>query len=332
VAALYFHVMRHDPAAPMLPERDRFILSAGHKCMALYAALAEAGYFDEALLDTYGKLNTKLPGHPDMYKLPGVEANTGALGHGMSISVGMALGLRLDGGDARVFTLLGDGELPEGSNWEAASAASHHKLDNLTAIVDWNGLQISGAVKDVMNMEPIGKRFASFGWATREIDGNNMNEIVGALDAVPFKKGKPSVIIARTIKAKGLSFAENKAEYHYWKPKDNELIIAERELFETERLLADLGEKVSEEDKTQLNDELAKLKAVSDPLHHETMTEDETAALKTACEEYMKTLGEFSQKLYSQNPPEGAAPEPGDYGPDHNHGDPNVFDGDFTEK
>ena len=238
VAALYFHAMRHTPANPRLAERDRFILSAGHKCMALYAALAEAGYFDESLLDTYGKLNTKLPGHPDMHKLPGVEANTGALGHGLSIAVGMALGLRLDGAAARVFALLGDGELPEGSNWEAASAASHYKLDNLTAIVDWNGLQISGPTKEVMNMEPIGKRFAAFGWAYREIDGNNMHEIVDALSALPFKKRKPSLIVARTVKAKGLSFAEGRVDYHYWKPKEDELLRAENELHDSEQRLA----------------------------------------------------------------------------------------------
>ena len=230
VAALYFYAMRHDPRQPQLPERDRFILSAGHKSMALYAALAEAGYFDESILDTYGKLNTKLPGHPDMYKLPGVEANTGALGHGLSIAVGMALGFRLDKTQSRVFVVLGDGELPEGSNWEAAAAASHHKLDNLVAIVDWNGLQISGATKDVMNMEPIGGRFNAFGWSYREIDGNNMREIVDALDALPYDKGAPSVIVARTIKAKGLSFAENRVDYHYWKPKEDELRAAEVEL------------------------------------------------------------------------------------------------------
>ena len=259
VTALYFRTMRHDPGLPGYAGRDRFILSAGHKCMALYAALAEAGYFDESILDTYGALNTKLPGHPDMHKLPGVEANTGALGHGLSISVGMALGLRMEGlaqnEDAyagkkgssrnknascpRVFTVLGDGELPEGSNWEAASAASHYKLDNLTAIIDWNGLQISGGVKDVMNMEPIGKKFTAFGWAQREIDGNNMEEVARTLDALPFKKGKPSVIIARTVKAKGLPFAEGKAEYHYWKPKADELHMAEQILSTAERQAAD---------------------------------------------------------------------------------------------
>jgi transketolase len=230
VSALYFHTMHHDPNNPKLPERDRFVLSAGHKCLALYAVLAEAGYFDESVLDTYGKLNTKIPGHPDMYKLPGVEANTGALGHGLSISVGMALGLRHDGLKSRVFTLLGDGELPEGSNWEAASAAAHYRLDSLTAIVDANGLQISGRAKDIMSMEPIAGRFAAFGWAVREIDGNDMGQVVSALDGLPYAMGKPNLIVARTLKSKGLSFAENKVEYHYWKPDANELALAEREL------------------------------------------------------------------------------------------------------
>jgi transketolase len=230
ISALYFHAMNYDPKNPKLRERDRFVLSAGHKCMAQYAVLAEAGYFDESVLDTYGKLNTKIPGHPDMYKLPGVEANTGALGHGLSISVGMALGLRLDGLKSRVFTLLGDGELPEGSNWEAATAASHYHLDNLTAIVDANGLQISGRAKDIMSMEPMAGRFESFGWAAREIDGNDLGQIVATLDSLPFEKGKPSVIIARTIKSKGLSFAEGKLEYHYWKPDAHELALAEKEL------------------------------------------------------------------------------------------------------
>ncbi|MDR0652643.1 MAG: transketolase, partial [Synergistaceae bacterium] len=142
VTALYFHALNIDPDDTQKPDRDRFILSAGHKCMAQYAALAERGFFDKSLLDTYGKLGTKLPGHPDMHKLPGIEANTGALGHGLSISVGMALGLRAS--RVRVFTVMGDGELPEGSNWEAAAAAAHYGLENLTVLVDDNGLQISG--------------------------------------------------------------------------------------------------------------------------------------------------------------------------------------------
>jgi len=230
VTALYFNKLHIDPENPKMPERDRFILSAGHKCMAQYAVLCERGFFDEDVLDTYGSLHTRIPGHPDMYKLPGVEANTGALGHGLSISLGMALGLRLDGYASRVFTVMGDGELAEGSNWEATAAAAHHKADNLTAIVDANGLQISGYTKDVMDFEPIAKHFEAFGWSAAEINGNNMEAVVAALDRVPFEKGKPSVIVAHTVKAKGVSFAEGKAAYHYWKPKAEELAAAVREL------------------------------------------------------------------------------------------------------
>lgn len=230
LAALYFRTMRYDPANPKLPDRDRFVLSAGHKCMALYAVLAESGFFDKSVLDTYGKLNSKIPGHPDMHKLPGVEANTGALGHGLSISVGMALGLRLKGFGSRVFTLMGDGELPEGSNWEAAAAAAHYGLDNLVAFVDANGLQISGATREIMNMQPIAARFAAFGWATREIDGNNMAQVAACLDRLPAAKGKPTLIVANTVKGKGLSFAENKVDYHYWKAGAEELAQAEKEL------------------------------------------------------------------------------------------------------
>lgn len=230
LTALYFHVMRCDPKNPGLPGRDRFVLSAGHKCMALYAVLAEKGYFDLSVLDTYGSLDAKIPGHPDMHKLPGVEANTGALGHGLSLSVGMALGLRARHPGARVFTVMGDGELPEGSNWEAAAAASHHRLDNLIAFVDANGLQISGPTREVMSMEPIGGRFAAFGWAVREIDGNDMGQIVDCLDAVSAGGGKPTMIVARTVKGKGLAFAENNVACHYWKASPEELARAEAEL------------------------------------------------------------------------------------------------------
>ena len=230
VTALYFHTMKCNPANPVLEDRDRFILSAGHKCMAQYAVLAEKGYFDKAVLDTYGKLGSKIPGHPDMHKLPGIEANTGALGHGLSISVGMALGLRSNKSSPRVFTILGDGELPEGSNWEAAAAAAMYKLDNLTAFVDDNGLQISGRTVDIMNMEPVAQHFEAFGWAVKEIDGNNMGEVVEALDHLPFERGKPSLVVAHTCKGKGLSFAENQVSYHYWKPAKEELEQAEKEL------------------------------------------------------------------------------------------------------
>ena len=153
IAALYFKVMRVDPKNPQWPERDRFVLSAGHKCLALYGALAQKGFFDKSILDTYASLGTKLGGHPDMHKLPGVETNTGALGHGLSIAGGMAMGLNMDGLDAKVYVTMGDGELAEGSNWEAAAAASHHKLDNLLVFVDRNRLQIGGRTVDVMSYD-----------------------------------------------------------------------------------------------------------------------------------------------------------------------------------
>ncbi|WP_341728900.1 transketolase [Brooklawnia sp.] len=242
ITALYFDVMNVDPSRPDWFERDRFLLSAGHKAMGQYAVLAERGYFDAALLDTYGGMKTALGGHPDMHKLPGIEGNTGALGHGLSISVGMALGLRLAATGSRVFTVLGDGELPEGSNWEAAAAAAHHRVDNLVAIVDNNDLQISGRVGDVMNMAPIAGKFEAFGWATREIDGNDMPEILDALGAAPFVPGKPSVIVAHTIKAKGISFAEDNLAYHYWKPAAGEL---ERAVMELDATIAECEQKVT---------------------------------------------------------------------------------------
>jgi len=234
-AALYFYAMNIDPKNPGMPERDRFILSAGHKCMAQYAALAERGFFDETVLDTYGQLNTKIPGHPDMHKLPGVEANTGALGHGLSIALGMALGLRMDGVKSRVFTIMGDGELTEGSNWEAAAAAAQYKAENLVVFVDCNGLQISGKTADIMDMNPAA-RFAAFGWAVTGIDGNNMGEIVRVLDSLPLAPGKPSLIVANTIKARGVSFAEGIAKYHYWKPEGDEL----------EKAVAEVEKKIKE--------------------------------------------------------------------------------------
>ncbi len=243
VTALYFYKMHCDPKNPKLEDRDRFLLSAGHKCMVQYAVLAEKGYFDKSVLDTYGGLKTLLPGHPDMHKLPGVEANTGALGHGLSLAAGMALGLRLDGKKSQVYAVMGDGELAEGSNWEAAAAAAHHRLDNLTVFVDFNGLQIGGKVQDVMNFTPIGDHFAAFGWAVKDIDGNDMSQVVEALDALPLTPGKPNLIVAHTVKSKGLSFAENKAAYHYWTPKDEELSQA---IQETEAAIARLEQEWKE--------------------------------------------------------------------------------------
>jgi transketolase len=237
MTALYFNLLRIDPQNPVWPQRDRFVLSAGHKCLVLYAALAERGFFDKSVLDTYGALDSRIPGHPNMHKLPGVETNTGALGHGLAIAGGMALGLRLDRSQAKVYVLMGDGELAEGSNWEAASAASMHKLDNLIVFVDRNKLQISGPTIEVMNYEPLDERWRSFGWAVRIIDGHDIEAIIRNVKQAPFEKGKPSVLIADTVKSKGLSFAEGKVNYHYWKAKPEEMEQAERDLDNIEHQL-----------------------------------------------------------------------------------------------
>jgi transketolase len=237
MTALYFKLMQVDPENPKWPLRDRFVLSAGHKCLVLYAALAERGFFDKSVLDTYGDLDSKLPGHPNMHKLPGVETNTGALGHGLSIAGGMALGLKIDKLPARVYVLMGDGELAEGSNWEAASAASMHKLDNLVVFVDRNKLQISGPTIEVMSYEPLDERWRSFGWGVRIIDGHDFNAIIGAVKETPFEPGKPSVIIADTIKSKGLGFAEGKVSFHYWKVIPEEMAMAEKDLDKIEEAL-----------------------------------------------------------------------------------------------
>jgi transketolase len=237
LTALYFKLLRIDPLNPSWPQRDRFVLSAGHKCLVLYAALAERGFFDKSILDTYGALDSRIPGHPNMHELPGVESNTGALGHGLSIAGGMAIGLRMDKSPARVYVLMGDGELAEGSNWEAASAASMHKLDNMIVFVDRNRLQISGPTIEVMSYEPLAERWRSFGWSVRTINGHDMEAIISNVIQAPFEKGKPSLIIADTIKSKGLSFAEGKVSYHYWKATPEELEQAERDLDNIEKQL-----------------------------------------------------------------------------------------------
>ncbi len=232
VTALYFDKMNIDPSDPGKPDRDRFLLSAGHKCLAQYSVMAERGYMDSGVLDTYGSFKACIPGHPDMHKLPGVEANTGALGHGISIAAGMAMSAKLDKEEFCVYAVTGDGELPEGSNWEAAAAAGKFGLDNLVVFVDNNGLQISGKVTDVMNMEDIQEKFRAFGWAVTEIDGNDMEQIVEVLDGLPLEKGKPNMILCHTVKAKGLSIGEGKAEYHFWNADLKELAAADRELEE----------------------------------------------------------------------------------------------------
>lgn len=239
VTALYFREMRCNAAEPNDKTRDRFILSAGHKCLAQYAALAEKGYFPKTYLDTYGSLGSHLPGHPDMHKLPGIEANTGALGHGLAIGVGMALGVRLDNLDSRIYVLMGDGELAEGSNWEAVAAAAHHKLSNLCVFVDFNGLQISGRVQGIMNLTPFGPKFESFGWNAVEINGNDMYDIVCALEYARTVTDRPTVIIAHTVKSKGISFAEDKVEYHFWSPGVEEIELAEQSVVDGANLKAE---------------------------------------------------------------------------------------------
>lgn len=230
VTALYFSKMRHKPDNPAWHERDRFILSKGHAAPLLYTALALSGYFDKGLLKTLRKIDSPLQGHPSSKMLKGVEVSTGSLGQGLSIANGIALGLRMDAIDARVYCLLGDGELQEGQVWEAAMTAAHYRLDNLCAIVDNNGLQIDGACCNVMNVEPLVEKWEGFGWNVLDIDGHNMEQIINAFEEAEKAKGKPTVIVARTVKGKGVSFFEGKVEYHGQAPTNEELERALKEL------------------------------------------------------------------------------------------------------
>ena len=214
VAALYGYKMRHDPKNPKWEGRDKLLMSKGHAAIIQYAALAELGYFPTEELVTLKKLGSILQGHPDIHKTPGIEANTGSLGQGLSISNGMALAMRLDKKDNRVYCILGDGELAEGQVWEAAMFAGARKIDNLVAIIDQNRLQATGAVADRMNSNPLPEKWRAFGWHIMEIDGHNMEEIIAALDCAETIKGQPTAIIAHTTKGKGFSFAENQAAFH----------------------------------------------------------------------------------------------------------------------
>lgn len=223
ITALYFHIMRHDPENPQWEERDRFILSKGHAAPAQYVALAEAGYFPKEDLMMLRRLGSHLQGHPDSKGTPGVEVCTGSLGQGLSMANGMALGLRLDKRNSRVYALLGDGELQEGQVWEAAMASAHYRIDNLCALVDANALQIDGEVERVMNVGPIGDKFKAFGWNVTEIDGHDMEEIIKALESAKLVKEKPTAIVARTVKGKGVPRFEHKASYHGVAPNDEEL-------------------------------------------------------------------------------------------------------------
>lgn len=215
VSALYFYKMHYDPKNPKMKDRDRFLLSKGHVAILQYAALAEAGFFPPEDLKHTKEIGSYLQGHPDVQKTPGIEAGTGSLGQGLSVGLGMALGMRLDHIDNRkVYVLIGDGELAEGQVWEAVMACGAYKADNLCAIVDKNGLQATGKIIDRFPTDPIAPKFESFGWNVIEIDGHNIGEIIDALDAADKVKGKPTVIVARTVKGKGISFAENVVGFH----------------------------------------------------------------------------------------------------------------------
>ncbi|MEG2477483.1 transketolase [Gordonibacter sp.] len=232
LTALYFGgVLKHDPENPQDASRDRFILAKGHAAPALYAVLAQAGYFPREELLSLRKLGSRLQGHPDSNQLPGVEVSTGSLGQGLSIAAGTAAGLVLEGGDQAVFALLGDGECQEGQVWEAAMFAAHRRLDNLVAIVDRNGLQIDGCTADVCDPGDLGAKFAAFGWDVHEVDGHDVSALVRALaEAKADRTGKPHVLIAHTVKGKGVSFMENEAGWHGKAPNADQLTCALSEL------------------------------------------------------------------------------------------------------
>jgi transketolase len=230
IVALYFSHMKHNPNKPCDPNRDRFILSKGHAAPALYGALAESGYFSPSELTKLRNINCMLQGHPVCLYTPGIEASTGSLGHGLSFAIGVALAGKLDEKEYQVYVMLGDGETDEGQIWEAASSASHYKLDNLTALIDRNFLQIDGNTEEVMRLESIKDRWSSFGWYVIEIDGHNMKHILEALySAINYKK-KPTIIILNTIKGKGVSFMENNIDFHGVPPNEMEYKLAMDEL------------------------------------------------------------------------------------------------------
>ena len=230
MAVLYFNELRIDEKNPRWEDRDRVVLSKGHCSPALYAALAERGFFDKEDLKSFRKIESNLQGHPDLNKVPGVDMTSGSLGQGLSVANGMAIAGKMDNKDYRVYTILGDGEIEEGQVWEAAMTANKYKLDNLCVIVDNNNLQIDGTIEEVMSSYPIDEKFKSFGFNVLNIDGNNIEEIINAFESAKKTKDKPTCIIAKTIKGKGVSFMENKAEWHGKAPSEEEYIQAMREL------------------------------------------------------------------------------------------------------
>ena len=235
LAYLYFEEMNIDPANPKKADRDRFVLSKGHASPALYSVLAERGYFSKDLITTFRKSDSILQGHPDMKHIPGVDMSTGSLGQGFSAACGMALSAKISGESWRTYAICGDGEIEEGQIWEAAMFAAHYKLDNLCLFVDFNGLQIDGAVTEVMNPCPIDEKFRSFGWNVVCINGNDLDEIEAAVNNAKSTNGKPTAIIATTVKGKGVSFMENNVSWHGSAPNEEQY----------KQAMADLGEEVS---------------------------------------------------------------------------------------
>jgi len=230
VTALYFKEMNIDPENPKMEGRDKFILSKGHAGPVQYAALAERGYFPKEEILQLRKLGNKFQGHPNMHKVPGVEMSTGSLGQGISVAAGMAMANKLDKNPGRVYVLLGDGEIQEGLVWEAAMSAAHYGLDNLVGILDWNGLQIDGKNENVMTVTPVDEKFRSFGWNVVVIDGHDFAQIFDAFDQARACEGKPTMIIAKTVKGKGVSFMENEAGWHGKAPNEEQVQQAVEEL------------------------------------------------------------------------------------------------------
>lgn len=240
---LYFDEMRVDVKNPQWADRDRFVLSKGHCAPALYATLAVKGFFPEADLTTFRKADSYLEGHPSMRYVPGVDMSTGSLGQGISTAVGMALAGKIDQKDYRVYSILGDGELEEGQVWEASMAAAHYKLDNLTAFVDYNGLQIDGNITDVMNPEPVADKFIAFGWNVIVIDGHDMEQIKGAIETAKTVKGKPTMVVCKTIKGKDVSFMENQYGWHGTAPNQEQ---RDQAISELDGIIAVIDKQIAE--------------------------------------------------------------------------------------
>ncbi|MBO4820154.1 MAG: transketolase [Prevotella sp.] len=229
LTVLYYHTLDVDPTRPKKPDRDRFVLSKGHCAEALYCVLCDKGFFAEEELEEYGKFHSHLGGHPDV-TIPGVEINSGALGHGLSVGVGMALSAKLSKADYKTYVVMGDGELAEGSIYEAAMAANKYHLDNLMAFIDRNGLQISGATEVVMPLENIKERWTAFGWEVKEMNGDDIDDIVATIDGIDFTNGKPHLVISKTTKGYGVSFMENVAKWHHGVPNEEQYLKACQEI------------------------------------------------------------------------------------------------------